>query len=143
MKKNINTKPAYIENILLWMMMFIGFVSLFFMILDYASVLRVKDNMKGLSDYGARMVSLDKDTTTIIDGLNQLKIKAIGTVTSGDLVCVSDATETNYQIIFSTQTTYSNSVFTASGTNNLVTTSAVFNELSSEETTCTLTVTAN
>ena len=141
--KNRKMRPAYIENILLWMIMFIGFVTLFFTILDYASVLRIKDNMQGLSDYGARMVSLDKSTSTIVDGLNELKVNGISTIASGNLVCTTDAAQDNYQVIFITQTTYTNTVFTEGGVNNLVAKTVVFNETSSDERTCTLTVVVN
>jgi len=139
-KKNSNMKDAIVENILLWMIMFIGFVSLFFMILDYSKILRVKDNMSSLSDYGSRMIALDKNESDIISGLNNLKSNTVVDIVAADLVCNTDAGTDNYQAIFNTQTTYTNSVFTTGGANNIVSSSVVFNEVNSSQIECTLTI---
>jgi len=139
-ENNTNMIEAVVENILLWMIMFIGFVSLFFMVLDYSKVLRIKDNMSSLSDYGARMIALNKNESDIITGLNNLKANTVANITSSNLLCNTNTSADNYQAIFNTQTTYTNSVFTTEGANNITSRSVVFNEVNSSQEECTLTI---
>lgn len=138
-EKRKNAKPAYIENILLWMVMFIGFVTLFFFVIDYATIIRVKDNMDALSDYGANRISKQGSTTNIISELNDIKIKAISTINAGNLVCNSVAqTPPTYQVIFTTETT-NNSIKFYKG--KIISKRVVFNEVNSQTVSCKLTVT--
>ena len=75
MQKKIDTKkPAYIENIILWMVMFIGFATMFFFVIDYATIIRTKDNIDALSDYGANVIAVQGVGTDMIAELNNTKI---------------------------------------------------------------------
>ena len=131
-------KKAYIENILLWMVMFIGFVTLFFFVIDYATIVRVKDNMDAISDYGARVVSNSGIGVDLSTNINSMKVNAINTVSANtNTICSTDANGA-YQVIFITKTT--NNEFKFFG-NNLGSKRVVYNENSSDTITCTLNIT--
>lgn len=143
-KKN-KMKNAYVENILLWIVMFIGFVTFFFFVLNYAKVVRVKDNMDSFSDYGARIISISGTDSTAISNLvtrlNAMSINGMATITTADLSCTSvDDMPPRYQVIFTTQTSNTTNI-AAFYSNQLVSRRAVFNESGSSTVSCTLTVT--
>lgn len=131
-------KKAYIENVLLWMVMFIGFVTLFFFVIDYATIVRVKDNMDAISDYGSRMVALNGVGADLSTNINGMKVNAINNVSADtNSICVTTANGA-YQVIFITQTT--NTEFKFFG-NQLGSRRVVFNETSTDTITCTLNIT--
>lgn len=131
-------KNAYIENILLWMVMFIGFATLFFFVIDYATIVRVKDNMDAISDYGSKVVAENGIGTDLSANINSMKVKAINTVSADtNTICTTNANGA-YQVIFITETT--NTEFKFFG-NKLGSKRVVFNENSSDTITCTLIIT--
>lgn len=133
-----NNKKAYIENVLLWMVMFIGFVTLFFFVIDYATIVRIKDNMDAISDYGARQVAINGIGDDLSGNINNMKVSGINTVTADTTsICVSNANNA-YQVIFITRTTNSSYKFYSS---NIQSKRVVFNEQNSNTVTCTLNVT--
>ena len=137
--KNKKMRPAYIENILLWMVMFIGFVTLLFFVIDYATIIRVKDNMDALSDYGASRIAIQGTGTDMITELNDIRIGTIGNIKSSNLVCNSTAdTPPTFQVIFITETTDNSIKFY---TGKITSKRVVFNEVNSETVSCKLTVT--
>lgn len=145
-------KPAYIENILMWMTIFIGFIWMFFFVIDYATAIRIKDNIDALSEYGARLASETIDQTTIdtdatfITNLNNIRIKKISNLNTSNLVCTIATTtpqSTNYQVIFVTKGTYLDGFLSNQGTDNFTSTKVVFNENSPAQLTCTLSITIN
>ena len=140
MQKKIDTKkPAYIENIILWMVMFIGFATMFFFVIDYATIIRTKDNIDALSDYGANVIAVQGVGTDMIAELNNTKISKIKTINASDLVCdsVADVPPT-YQVIFITETSNDSIEFY---NDKLTSKRVVFNEVNTETVTCKLTVT--
>ena len=138
MKNENNMKKAYIENILLWMVMFIGFVTLFFFVIDYATIVRVKDNMDAISDYGARNVAINGIGTDLSTNINSMKVNAINTVSADTNTICTTNTNGAYQVIFITETT--NTEFKFFG-NKLGSKRVVFNDNSSDTITCTLNIT--
>ncbi len=131
-------KKAYIENVLLWMVMFIGFVTLFFFVIDYATIIRIKDNMDAISDYGARVVANDGVGSDLSATINSMKVNGINSVSADtSSICTTNANNA-YQVIFVTQTT--NTEFKFFG-NQLGSKRVVFNENSSDTITCTLNIT--
>ena len=140
--KNHHTmKKAYVENIILWMVMFVGFATMFFFVIDYATIIRVKDNMDALSDYGASRIARQGVATDMITELNNIAVSKVNTITSGNLVCTSVTnTPPDYQVIFITETTNTQIEFYSS---KLTSRRVVFNEVNSQTVTCTLTITLN
>ena len=148
-KEKQNLKTAYIEQILMWMVIFIGFVWMFFFVIKYATAIRIKDNIDALSEYGARKIastvnqSLVDSDATFIASLNNIRINKISALTTADLVCVIDTSSVNSQVIFITQGTYLDDFLSNQGTNNFTSKKVVFNESNVEQITCTLNVTIN
>lgn len=138
MKKKNNMKPAYIENVILWMVMFVGFATMFFFVIDYSTIVKVKDNMDALSDYGANIIAR-QGISDISTELNDMKVARINTISAGDLSCASVAdTPPTFQVIFITETTNNSIEFYS---NKLTSRRVVFNETNSNTVTCTLQVT--
>lgn len=137
MKKD-NMKKAYIENVLLWMVMFIGFVTLFFFVIDYATIVRIKDNMDAISDYGARNVAINGIGQDLSTNINNMKVQGINNVSADtSSICTSNANNA-YQVIFITQTTNNSYKFYG---DTLTSRRVVFNEQNSNTVTCTLNIT--
>lgn len=137
-KKNESLKKGYIENILLWMVMFIGFVTLFFFVIDYATIVRVKDNMDAISDYGSRNVAINGIGNDLSTYINDMKVNSINTVSADTTTICSSNANNAYQVIFITQTTNNSFKFFDS---KLVSKRVVFNDDSSDTVTCTLNIT--
>lgn len=135
-------KKGAVDQILLWIVLFIVFVSLLFFVIDYSLAVRVKDNADSLSDYGARMVALGKSEDEIATGLNQIKLPSVTTITAADITCVDDPLTTNYQVHFNVVGTF-DTQFITSGENNINSSAVVFNEISNVQRTCTLNLTIN
>lgn len=136
---NDNMKSAYIENIILWMVMFVGFATLFFFVLDYAKIIRVKDKMDALSDYTASRISKEGTSINIITELNGIRGNKINSISAGDLVCNSVTNvPVDFKVIIITETTNTSLAFY---TNKLTNRKVVYNEVNSDTVTCTLSVT--
>lgn len=138
-QRQTKMKQAAIENVLVWLLTFIGFGTLFWFIMNYAIIIRIQDNMNAMSDYGANIIANEGIGADIVDRLNQIRASDVQAISAGDVVCnsVLDSPPT-YQVIFTTVTTNTNYKFY---TQALQTTRAVFNEVDDETVTCTLTIT--
>jgi len=148
-KNQINMKKAIIDQILITMVVFVGFYWAFMFVAQYAAVLRTHESMDDMSKYGARFVSnyTAQDNvgteTNLIDGLNNLNIPNIPAVAVGNLSCdiATVAPEvTNSQSIFITQGTYSKGHFKGEELRSKV---VVYNQRAQAQITCTLNVTIN
>lgn len=136
-----NAKPAYVENIILWIVLFVSFATLFFFIVEYSVTLKVIDKTNALSDYGSRSIALGNNPSDVVNGLNQIKGDTFNTITIDNLTCTEDTTVQNYQVIFNTYTTYSNNFLSGQGANNIHAKSVVFNETSNSLKICNLYIT--
>lgn len=143
-------KPAYIEQVLLWLTIFVGFVTLLFIIIEFSNITRIQGNMDLMADAGAQMKSLGVEDVNVSASLNKIKkpyfndIVADGSSPDSVLECV-DTGNATYQIIFIVKGTYDDTnIFP---TQNLTTKRVVYNieDLSdigdnSAEIECTLTL---
>lgn len=141
-KKLNKMKKAVIDQILLWLILFISFVTLLFMILDYSAIVRLKGNTDILAQYGSRMVSLGNTDAEVADKLNAIKISYFNTIAASDIVCTtSTATTANeYQVVFNVTSTY-NEAKVLKFNNTIYSNVATFNEQSSEYISCSLALT--
>ena len=139
LNKIVKMKNAAIESVLVWMLTFIGFGTLFYFVINYAMIIRVQDNMNALCDYGANMIAEEGVGADIVTKLNEISTGNIATIGAGDIVCNS-VTESplTYQVVFTTVTTNQDYKFY---TEALQTSRAVFNQVSGDTVTCTLTIT--
>lgn len=144
-KNNIDTnvfmKKAAIENVLVWLLTFIGFGSLLFFVINYASIIRIKDNMDAMCDYAAHIIANEGTGADIVTRLNEIRANDVQAIASGDISCTSVLdTPPTYQVIFTAVTTNNSYKFYGQA---LQSTRVVFNEVNNETVTCTLTITLN
>ncbi|XOB62599.1 hypothetical protein ACMC56_02050 [Campylobacterota bacterium DY0563] len=152
--QNENMKPAYIEQMLMWMTLFLAFVWLFFFVLHYATAVKLNENMDSMGKFAAKYVAalITQDNATVkgeldlFNTLNQIKIKKIGQITSADVNCVVATTppeNTNSQCIFIIQGTYNKGMLVNAGTNNMVSKTVVYNQNNAAQIKCTLGISIN
>ena len=151
-EKKQNMKSAYIEQAIMWMVIFIGFVWMFFFVIDYAIAVKLKENIDSMSKFAARYVANMSDQTTagtnaqLITSLNDISNNKITDVTAGNLSCTiatAAPQNTNSQSIFTVRGTYLKGFLSNQGTNNFTSTSIVYNQTNVAQITCTLSVTIN
>ena len=136
------TKKAYVEQVLLWMVIFISFVGILFFVIDYSNVAKVKENTDSISDYTAKMIALSKGEIDIVDGINKIKGDYVVMITESDLICTEDSTTLNHQVIVNIYATVNNR-FLPESNNNIHSRTVVFNESSEIEKECSLTLSFN
>lgn len=139
---NKNMKKAVVDQIILWIVLFTIFVSFLFFVIEYSNAIKVKDSTDAVADYIARMVALDKPTTDIVAGANKVKDDYFATIQDGDLTCITDNSQSNYQVVMNVFTTLNNG-FLSLGGQNVHSKTVVFNESSEFQKECSLTLTFN
>jgi len=140
-KQKNNMKAAVVDQILLWTVLLIGFVTLLFITIDYSTILRLKNNNDTLAQQGARMIALGKTNDEVTESLNNIRNIYYAEIASSDISCV-EVTATSYQVIFNVVSTYSDAKV-LNMSDSIYSKVAVFNETDSNEITCTLTLTNN
>lgn len=140
--KQTNMKKAVVDQIILWIMLFLCFVGFLFFVIDYSNAIKVKDNTDALGDYIARMVALDSSLEDITTGANKIKDDYFSDILSENVICMIDTTKPNHQVIVNVYTTLTNG-FLPLGENNVHSKVVVFNESSDFEIECNLTLSFN
>ncbi|MCK5110296.1 MAG: hypothetical protein KAQ94_02160 [Arcobacteraceae bacterium] len=128
-------RKAVIDQILLWIVLFVSFVTIFYFVIDYYNIIKAKDKCDALANYGVRMKALGKSDSDIVIGLNSLKGSYFATIYDANLTCTALATE-QYQVIFTTNITFKNQ-FLEDG-EKIYSIATAFNEVSSTDQNCTL-----
>ena len=129
-------KKGVVDQILLWMVMFISFITILFLVLDYYKVIKTKDRVDTVTNYGVRMKALGKEDDDIVSGINNIKSDFFDTVAVGDLSCNDDDTTTGYQVTFTANITYNNMFL--SEFESINSKASAFNEVSNHNIECTL-----
>lgn len=136
-EKNLTSmKKAVIDQIILWMMMFIVFATFLFFVIEYSNAIKVKDNTDAIADYAARMVALGKTEAEIIEGINT-NIKDDYFANISAITCADDTSTSNFQVIVNVKTTMSNDFLTS---NDVASRTVVFNETSEFKRECDITI---
>lgn len=141
MAQNTNHKPfmkkAAVELIIVWIALFSVFTTSLFFIINYGAIIRSKNNLDALSEFGANMVASRGPEHDIIDELNSVKARNVNTISSSNLTCERDHNE-EFQIVFLTRTTNTKYKFF----DGLISSRrVVYNQLNSDTVSCILTVT--
>jgi len=128
-------KKGFIDQFLMFMILFVAFVFMLFLVIGYSNVSRIQNNLDTIAGIVARMVSTGKNTTDIVNRINSLKLAHFASVTEADINTTCGGSSN--KIIFSLSTTYDPpilKVFT------LTSTSSAYNEQNSSDCTFTLTL---
>jgi Flp pilus assembly protein TadG len=137
------TKNAFVDQIILWIVLFIIFVGLLFFVIDYSNAVKVKDNADAIADYTARMVALEKSDALIVEGINtNIKDDYFQDISESSIVCSEDTTVSNHQVIVNIYTTLVNG-FLPVASNNVHAKTVVFNERSEFKKECSITLLVN
>mgnify|MGYP000070718106 CR=1 FL=1 len=134
-----NMKKAAIDQIILWIVLFIIFVTFLFFVIDYSNAIKVKDNTDSVADFMARKISLDNDNTDIASLLNNVKGPYFQDIQDADISCTKSTTIENYQVQVNIYTTLVNG-FLPTGSDNVHSRVVVFNEDDKFQVICNLTL---
>jgi len=129
-------RSAIIDQIMLWIFIFVFFVIIFVLVIDYYTLIKTKDSCDTISNYGARMKALGKSNTIIATELNKRKSNRMETIDTNDILCYEN-TPGNYQVVFHTNMELNTTTFKEKLINS---SSSAFNELDSTDIECTLTI---
>jgi hypothetical protein len=132
-------KKAIVDQVLLWIVIFISFITIFFFIVDYYSVVKLKDKSDLLVQYSVRMIALNKTTDEVVTGLNSIKSDYLNTISSEDLVC-SIITNGEYKVKVTSWIDIDNIILEDV---NMSASASSFNEASSSNISCTLNLSIN
>jgi len=105
-----NYKNGLIDQIMLWMVVFVSFVILFFIVIDYYKVVKAKDNCDTMANYAVRMKALGRDDSSIVDGLNNLKSQYFDTIEEADISC-SETSDNKYKVKYQINATILTTTF--------------------------------
>ncbi|MEA3353631.1 MAG: hypothetical protein U9Q33_07440 [Campylobacterota bacterium] len=130
-------RKALIDQMLLWIVLFVAFVTVFYVILNYYNVIRAKDKSDSIVNYGVRMKALGRSDSSIVAGLNDVKGSYFDTIVDDDLNCVEDNTTADYQVIFTSNISIGSNMF-LNQNENITSQAAAFNEASSFHIDCNL-----
>lgn len=136
-----NMKPAAIDLIFVWIVLFAMFVSIFFFIINYASIIRTKDTIDALADYGANYIGTNgvgDDISTTMNSIATRNFANIDADTSA--ICNAPVADNTFQVTFIVTST-NNSFYFYNG--QLSSKKVVFNQQDSNGITCNLSVTLN
>ena len=97
MTKKNSMKDAFVEQIILWIVIFVSFVGFLFFVIDYSNSLKVKENADSIAQYTSRMVAIDESIAQIVQGINSIKGDYINSVSVGDLSCSENTSVSNRQ----------------------------------------------
>jgi hypothetical protein len=131
-----NYKKAIIDQIMLWLVVFVSFVILFFIVIDYYKVVKAKDNCDTMANYAVRMKALGRDDSEIADGLNNLKSPYFDTVNEADIVC-TQTVDTQYKVKFKVNATITTTTFSNKEVHSYA---SAFNETQASSISCDLTL---
>ena len=137
-KKVKKMVPAVIDQLMMWIVIFVSFVTILFFVIDYSMIMRIKGNIDLMSQYAARMISLGNTEDEVASSLNNIKINYFADISGGDIVCNTSATGT-YQVIFNLTGLYVDTNI-LDQQNNILSKKVVFNEINSDEIECSLTL---
>jgi hypothetical protein len=132
-----NSKKAIIDQIMLWLVIFVSFVIILFMVIDYYVVVKFKDRCDTMANYAVRMKALGRDDENITAGLNNLKSDSIDEIVEDDLISIESNTAENYQVKFSVNLDINTTTFKNKSIHSYT---SAFNEVDSSSIDCNLTL---
>jgi len=130
-------RKGAIDQILMLMMVFLFLVTMLFLVVDYASVGKMQNQLDMIARQGSRFVSLGREPVKIADMVNALKTNYFQSVSEDDIVCERFENE-KAKVIFYVDGTF-HSRFTLLGNDGNISvssTSVAYNEADTDEINC-------
>jgi len=126
-------RKGFIDQFLAFMVIFVAFVSMLFLVIGYANISKIQNNLDTMASIVARMVSTGKTTAQIVDKINSFRLAYFAPITAADINTTCSGSSN--KIVFSVSGTYDPpvlGVFTINGV------SSAYNEQNSSD--CTMSV---
>lgn len=126
-------RRGFIDQFLMFMVVFVAFVSMLFLIIGYSNIARIQNNIDTMTGIVARMLSTGKSTSDVANRLNSLKLPYFQTVSTSDInsVCSDGANK----IMVTISGSYNAPILGAFSLSN---TSSAYNEQNSSD--CNVTI---
>lgn len=143
MKKRIaHMRRGVIDQILMMLLVFVFLVTMFFLIVDYSSIGKIQNQLDMLTREGSRLVSLGKDKEKIANLVNMMRTNYYAPITTDDIACNVDSTKTTNKVTFIVSAPFYSKFEALGSDGNMVitSTSLSYNEFSSSEVNCTVTL---
>jgi len=121
-------RRGFIDQFLVFMIIFVAFVSLLFLIIGYSNISRLQNNIDTMANIVARMFSTGKTADDVINRINSVKLGYFATATTGDMN-ISCLGSTN-KIVVTISSSYDPPVL---GVFNISNTSSAYNEQNSSD----------
>ncbi|MEA3384038.1 MAG: hypothetical protein U9Q20_05120 [Campylobacterota bacterium] len=131
-------RKAVIDQMMLWIVIFVSFIVILFLVIDYYVILKTKDRCDMLANYAVRMKALGRTDDNISSGLNSLSNGDFGTINIPDDWCTYNDSSGNYQVKVSMTSEINTITFKNS---NIESYASAFNEVNSSTIDCTLELT--
>ncbi len=140
-KKTTNMKKAAIENILVWIVLFAMFASIFFFVINYTVIIRAKDTMDAIADFGSNYVAVNGIGDDLSNRMNDIKSRNFSNINADTSTICNTNNDNEYKVIFNVTATNNNLYFY---NGQLFSKRVVFNQDGTGDTiTCDLSVTIN
>ena len=137
--KNFNSKKAVVDSILLWMVILVGFTSLFLLVTNYTHTLLIKKNVNELAEFASRSKGMGVSTESIVSSLNNMMLKNMINISAGDISCSDDAgVENKREVIFTVNIPNTSKLLPS--VNLITSSSSSYNDENSVIETCSLTI---
>jgi len=134
-------RRGILDHIIMQILIFVFFVTMLFLVIDYSSVARVQNLLDTIAQQGARMVSLDRTLTQVASMINANKTDYYLAVNSSDITCISTGSSSQVNFIASGDYNTSFSTLGDSGVVTVVSRSTAYNEVNSSDLNCTISLT--
>jgi len=134
-------RRGILDHIIMQIIVFVFFVTMLFIVIDYSSIARVQNLLDTIAQQGARMVSLDRTLTQVSNMINANKTNYFLAVNSSDIVCTTTGASSQVNFIAQGDYNTSFSTFGNSGVVTVVSRSTAYNEVNSSDLNCTISLT--
>jgi len=131
-------RRGILDHIIMQILIFVFFVTMLFLVIDYSSVARVQNLLDTIAQQGARMVSLDRTLTQVANMINANKTDYYLAINSSDITCISTGSSSQVNFTASGDYNTSFSILGDSGVVTVVSRSTAYNEVNSSDLNCTI-----
>lgn len=137
--KNHNMKKAAIESVFVWLVIFTLFVTILFFIINYTTIIRAKDTMDSLADYGANYVATNGIGDDLSSRMNSIRTGNFNAINADTGTICTTNVDNEFKVIFNVVATNTSLYFL---NNQLRSRKVVFNQDGTGNTiTCNMSVT--
>ncbi len=121
-------RRGFIDQFLAFMVIFVAFVSMLFLIIGYANISKIQNNLDTMAAIVARMISTGKTTSQIVDKINSFKLPYYAPIAAADINTTCSGSSN--KIVFSISAKYDPPIL---GAFTISSVSSAYNEQNSSD----------